>query len=100
MAFNLTKNGIESDRKGTPVLNSLLKSLSKSLLLPEVPNGTVNQPFARKAVPQIQGAVSLANARVSVLLAEGSSTRDTVPLVQVPLDEDDLTPVRIKIYFD
>ena len=100
MAFNLTKNGIESDRKGTPVLNSLLKSFSKSLLLPDVPNGTVNPPFARKTVPLIQDTVSLANARVSVHLAEASSTRDTVPSVQVLLDEDDLTPVRITIYFD
>jgi len=83
MVFNLTRNGIESDRKRNPVLNSSLKSFSKSLLLPEVPNGTVNSPFATKTVPLIQGRASLANARVSVVLAEGSSTRDAPPSVQV-----------------
>jgi hypothetical protein len=83
MVFNLTKNGIESDQIRTPVLNRFLKSFSKSLLLPEVPNGTVNSPFARKAVPQIQDTVSLAKVRVSVVLAEGSLTRDTPLSVQV-----------------
>ena len=63
-------------------------------------NTTENQALARKAVPLIQDTVSLVNVRVSVHLAEGSSTRDTVPSVQVLLDEDDLTPLRIKIYFD
>lgn len=60
---------------------------------------TENQALARKAVPLIQDTVSLANGRVSVHLAEASSTRDTVPTVQVLLDEDDLTPVRSTIYF-
>jgi len=79
MVFNLTKNGIASDQKCTPVLNSLLKSFSKSLLLQDVPDGTENQPFARKTVPLIQDKVHLVNVRASVHLVEASSTRDMAP---------------------